>query len=192
MTVQFSGTTSSYGLSGVAGVSRKLVKAFKNNILNSRAALAARRRLPQIIYWRGNRCGNGMPLSARKMGTAGPGRHGDGRGLFLYVKASGARSWVLRYQVMGKRHDLGLGAYPEVSLAMARDRALQARRMIQEGEDPIAKKRQSTHLVLGNRRGCHELVQRTRRNHFEHVVQLGTRHAWLIGWRVKLHAWHPP
>ncbi|MEX3015497.1 tyrosine-type recombinase/integrase [Gymnodinialimonas hymeniacidonis] len=84
-----------------------------------------------------------MPLSARKVETAGPGRHGDGRGLFLYVKSSGARSWVLRYQVMGKRHDLGLGAYPEVSLAMARDRALQARRMIQEGEDPIAKKRQA-------------------------------------------------
>lgn len=84
-----------------------------------------------------------MTLSARKVETAGPGRHGDGRGLFLYVKASGARSWVLRYQVMGKRHDLGLGAYPEVSLAMARDRALQARRMIQEGEDPIAKKRQT-------------------------------------------------
>ena len=84
-----------------------------------------------------------MALSARKVETAGPGRHGDGRGLFLYVKASGARSWVLRYQVMGKRHDLGLGPYPEVSLAMARDRALQARRMIQEGEDPIAKKRQA-------------------------------------------------
>lgn len=84
-----------------------------------------------------------MALSARKVETAGPGRHGDGRGLFLYVKASGARSWVLRYQVIGKRHDLGLGAYPEVSLAMARDRALQARRMIQEGEDPIAKKRQA-------------------------------------------------
>ena len=84
-----------------------------------------------------------MPLSARKVETAGPGRHGDGRGLFLYVKASGARSWVLRYQVMGKRHDLGLGAYPEVTLAMARDRALEARRLILAGEDPIAKKRQA-------------------------------------------------
>lgn len=84
-----------------------------------------------------------MPLSARKVETAGPGRHGDGRGLFLYVKASGARSWVLRYQVMGKRHDLGLGAYPEVTLAMARNRALEARRMINEGVDPIAEKRQA-------------------------------------------------
>jgi len=101
-----------------------------------------------------------MPLSARRVETVGPGRHGDGRGLFLYVKASGARSWVLRYQVMGKRHDLGLGAYPEVSLAMARDRALQARRMIQEGEDPIAKKRQAQPKTFKD--AAHELIESKR------------------------------
>ncbi|MGH1399015.1 MAG: tyrosine-type recombinase/integrase [Alphaproteobacteria bacterium] len=84
-----------------------------------------------------------MPLNARKAETAGPGRHGDGRGLFLYVKATGARSWVLRYQVQGRRRDLGLGAYPDVSLAMARDRATEARRLIAEGEDPITKKQQA-------------------------------------------------
>ncbi len=84
-----------------------------------------------------------MILSAQKVKTAGPGRHGDGRGLFLYVKPSGSRSWVLRYQVKGRRRDLGLGSYPDVSLAMARDRASEARRLIAEGEDPIAKKRQA-------------------------------------------------
>lgn len=84
-----------------------------------------------------------MPLNARKVEIAGPGRHGDGRGLFLYVKPSGARSWVLRYQVQGRRRDLGLGAYPDVSLAMARDRAAEARRLIAEGEDPITKKQQA-------------------------------------------------
>lgn len=83
-----------------------------------------------------------MPLNARKVDTAGTGRHGDGRGLFLYVKPSGARSWVLRYQVQGRRRDLGLGAYPDVSLAMARDRPAEARRLIAEGEDPIMKKQQ--------------------------------------------------
>lgn len=82
-----------------------------------------------------------MSLNARKVETAGPGRHGDGRGLFLFVKPSGARSWVLRYQVQGRRRDLGLGAFPDVSLAMARDRAADARRLIAEGGDPIAKKR---------------------------------------------------
>lgn len=84
-----------------------------------------------------------MPLNARKVETAVPGRHGDGRGLFLYVKPTGARSWVLRYQVQGRRRDLGLGPYPDVSLAMARDRAAEARRLIAEGEDPIAKKQQA-------------------------------------------------
>ena len=84
-----------------------------------------------------------MPLNARKVETAPPGRHGDGRGLFLYVKKSGSRSWVLRYQVAGRRRDLGLGAYPDVSLAMARERAAEARRMIANGEDPIAKKQQA-------------------------------------------------
>lgn len=84
-----------------------------------------------------------MPLSAQKVRTAGPGRHGDGRGLFLYVKPSGARSWVMRYQVQGRRRDLGLGAYPDVSLAMARDRASEARRLITEGKDPIAHRQQA-------------------------------------------------
>lgn len=91
----------------------------------------------------GNKCGNDVALSAQKVKTAGPGRHGDGRGLFLYVKPSGARSWVLRYQMQGRRRDLGLGAYPDVSLAMARGRATEARRLIAEGEDPIAKKHQA-------------------------------------------------
>ena len=84
-----------------------------------------------------------MPLSARKVETATPGKHGDGRGLFLLVKPSGARSWVLRYQVHGRRRDLGLGAYPDVTLLIARERALDARRLIANGEDPIAKKRQA-------------------------------------------------
>lgn len=84
-----------------------------------------------------------MPLNARKVETAGAGRHGDGRGLFLYVKPSGARSWVLRYQVQGRRRDFGLGPYPDVSLSMARDRAAEARRLIVEGEDPITKKQQA-------------------------------------------------
>lgn len=84
-----------------------------------------------------------MKLSARKVDTVGVGRHGDGRGLFLYVKPTKARSWVLRYQVQGRRHDLGLGAYPDVTLAMARQKATEARRLILEGGDPIAERRQA-------------------------------------------------
>jgi integrase len=50
---------------------------------------------------------------------------------------------MLRYQVQGRRRDLGLGAYPEVTLAMARERAAEARRFIAKGEDPINKRRQA-------------------------------------------------
>ncbi|MDW3221402.1 MAG: Arm DNA-binding domain-containing protein [Paracoccaceae bacterium] len=54
-----------------------------------------------------------------------------------------ARALVLRYQVEGRRRDLGLGAYPDVTIAMARDRASEARRLIIDGKDPIAQKRQT-------------------------------------------------
>lgn len=81
-----------------------------------------------------------MPLTARKVETAKPGRYTDGRGLTLLVKSSGARSWVLRYQIVGRRRDMGLGAWPEVTLAMARERALAARREMAEGRDPLAER----------------------------------------------------
>ncbi|MDX8350265.1 integrase arm-type DNA-binding domain-containing protein [Cognatiyoonia sp. IB215446] len=101
-----------------------------------------------------------MALNAQKVKTAGPGRHGDGRGLFLYVKPSGSRSWVLRYQMQGWRRDLGLGSFPDVTLAMARDRASEARRLIAEGEDPIAKKQQATPKTFKD--AALELIERKR------------------------------
>ena len=52
----------------------------------------------------------GKPLTAKQVDNAKPGRHGDGGGLYLLVKPSGAKSWVLRVQVAGQRRDLGLGA----------------------------------------------------------------------------------
>jgi len=90
-----------------------------------------------------------MPLSVRKVKTAGPGRYTDGSGLMLVVKPSGTRSWVLRYQIDGRRRDMGLGSFPEVTLAMARDRSLQARREIAEGRDPLSQKAKSHRLQFG-------------------------------------------
>jgi integrase len=79
-----------------------------------------------------------MPLTVRRVETAPPGRHVDGRGLMLLVKPTGARSWVLRYQLNGRRRDMGLGSYPEVTLAAAREKALEARRRLVDGIDPLA------------------------------------------------------
>lgn len=49
-------------------------------------------------------------LTALEVKHAKPGRHADGRGLYLMVRESGSRSWVLRTQIAGKRQDLGLGS----------------------------------------------------------------------------------
>mgnify|MGYP001289270257 CR=1 FL=1 len=79
-------------------------------------------------------------LTDRAARAAGPGRHGDAlvRGLYLVVSPTGARSWVLRYQRHGRRRDMGLGPYPAVGIALARERALAARRSLALGDDPLA------------------------------------------------------
>jgi integrase len=72
-----------------------------------------------------------------------PGKYGDGDGLQFVVSASGAKQWVLRFTWRGKAREMGLGSYPEVDLAKARERALQGRQMARNGVDPIAAKKKS-------------------------------------------------
>jgi Arm DNA-binding domain len=52
-----------------------------------------------------------------------PGRHADGAGLYLDVSPAGARHWVFLFARKGKRTELGLGGYPETTLAEAREKA---------------------------------------------------------------------
>ncbi len=70
-----------------------------------------------------------------------PGRYADGNGLYLVVDPSGAKRWVLRTIVRGKRTDLGLGSVRLVPLADARDEATRLRRIAREGGDPLAERR---------------------------------------------------
>lgn len=64
----------------------------------------------------------------------------DGGGLALRVSETGAKSWVLRYQLNGKRRDMGLGPFPDVSLADARRRAAGHRNQRLDGIDPLEQK----------------------------------------------------
>jgi integrase len=76
--------------------------------------------------------------------TAGPGLHSDGGGLYLQCRqgANGiTKSWVYRYAVNGRQTWLGLGSYPTIALAVAREKATDARRLRAEGKDPLAHKR---------------------------------------------------
>ena len=67
-----------------------------------------------------------------------PGLYNDGAGLCLRVTSSTARSWVLRYMLDGKAREMGLGSYPDISLAEARVAAREARKLKAQGRDPIA------------------------------------------------------
>ena len=69
-----------------------------------------------------------------------PGRHPDGETLYLVVAPSGYRSWIQRLVISGRRHDLGLGPYPLVSLAEARRRAQDKRALARSGRDPMSEK----------------------------------------------------
>ncbi len=104
-----------------------------------------------------------MPkLTALSVKNAKPGRHADGDGLYLLVKPSGARAWLLRVQVDGRRRDIGLGSVdlsargagkgePSpiiipilqrkiLTLAEARDKAAMLRVAAKSGLDPIAER----------------------------------------------------
>ena len=61
--------------------------------------------------------------------TRKPGRYADWNGLYLIIEPSGSRRWEQRILIRGKRRTLGLGGYPLVSLAAAREKALENRRV---------------------------------------------------------------
>ena len=82
-----------------------------------------------------------MALSATRVrALREPGRHSDGGGLHLYISRTGSKSWVLRITVDGRRRDIGLGAFPSVSLAQAREKTTGIRAAVAEGRDPLAEK----------------------------------------------------
>ncbi len=86
-----------------------------------------------------------MPkLTAKTVsGNLAPGMHNDGGGLYLHVSATGAKSWILRTRVHGKRTDIGLGSASLVPLAKARTRAVELRAIARAGGDPLAEKRKA-------------------------------------------------
>ena len=76
-----------------------------------------------------------------------PGRHADGGGLYLLVEPTGAKRWVLRTVVQGRRRDIGLGSATLVSLVEAREMAAAFRKTARAGGDPIAEHRKVQKLA---------------------------------------------
>ena len=84
-------------------------------------------------------------LRVRQLVT--PGRYGDGGGLYLQVRDAAHRSWLFRYTRAGRAHEMGLGPLADVSLAEARDLAQQCRKLLRQGVDPLAERRERRRAV---------------------------------------------
>ena len=66
---------------------------------------------------------------------------GDGGGLYLWVKPTGGKLWRWSYRFEGKEKLMSLGKYPDVSLAQARERHAEARKLLATGVDPMAQRK---------------------------------------------------
>lgn len=127
-----------------------------------------------------------MPLTVKEVRNAKPGRHSDGKGLYLLVKPSGSRSWVLRVQscINGKvgRRDFGLGSVvfepidasipvhkrKLLTLAEAREKAAVGRALAKAGMNPSADWRQhneeESHTFRAVAEECHQQSKKGWRN----------------------------
>jgi hypothetical protein len=70
-----------------------------------------------------------------------PGKYGDGNGLTLVVATAERGSWVFRYMLKGRAREMSLGNAERVSLAEARERAVDARKLLRSGTDPLDQRR---------------------------------------------------
>ncbi|MAM59070.1 MAG: integrase [Salinicola sp.] len=112
-----------------------------------------------------------MPLTSRKIETTKPGPKtialSDGLGLELRISPNGHRGWRLRYtRPNGKRNMMSLGPYPEITLAEARERRTDARRLIAKGIDPVEQRKEeklekelaNTHTVRAMAKEWHDTM----------------------------------
>lgn len=79
---------------------------------------------------------NSLAISRAKL----PGYLADGGGLYLQVTPAGNKSWILRFSRGGRRREMGLGPFPAVGLAEARQKAAEGRSTLKAGKDPIAER----------------------------------------------------
>ena len=76
-------------------------------------------------------------LNTAFLKSASAGKHADGAGLWFIKRPDGGAQWVLRVSLGGKRREMGLGGFPDVSLKEARELAVDYRKLAKQGIDPI-------------------------------------------------------
>lgn len=79
-----------------------------------------------------------------------PGRYSDGNGLYLMIPKRGAPYWMHRYTLAGKRRELTLDKCADLSLAEAREQAVEAQRAIRNGVDPVEERKREEQATIHN------------------------------------------
>lgn len=77
-----------------------------------------------------------------------PGRYSDGNGLYLMIPRKGMPYWMLRYTFAGKRRELTLGKYAQLSLAEAREQAIESQKAIRNGIDPVEERKREERATI--------------------------------------------
>ena len=93
----------------------------------------------------GGGMGNLTATGLRNLREAG--RFSDGGGLILFRNKSGKASWIVRVQANGRRRDVGIGSYPDISLADARELAASVRKLAKAGVDVVAERKKEREVI---------------------------------------------
>src|SRR5690349_6825383 len=100
-------------------------------------------------------------MAARKAKPqAKPYKMADGGGMYLEVMPNGSKYWRFKYRFGGKEKRLAFGVYPDVSLALARQRRDDARKLLANEVDPAVLKRQSKQASRENAANSFEAIAR--------------------------------
>lgn len=105
-----------------------------------------------------------MTLKNTQILSANPGMHVDGNGLYLNVASKGGKSWIFRYQIRGKRREMGLGSLVGLSAPQARAKVAQLKLQVANGIDPLAEReaeRLKAHVTARAQQIDQERLQQT-------------------------------
>ncbi|MFL5241532.1 MAG: tyrosine-type recombinase/integrase [Gemmataceae bacterium] len=117
--------------------------------------------------------------------TAKPFKLSDGGGLFLLVQPSGGKWWRYKYRFAGKEKLLALGAYPDISLADARERHSQARKILAAGNDPSEVRKDAKRLMAIKAENNLEVI--AREWHQQHIHEWATHYSRDVINRLETH-----
>jgi integrase len=122
------------------------------------------------------------PTTAAIAALKKPGRYAVGDGAYFQISKWHTRSWIFRYERLGKAHNMGLGPYPLISLADARAKARNAKRMLLDGIDPLHAKRKARTdalLQIARTKTFKECAERYIATHDSNWSNAKSRAAWV-------------